>query len=229
MKIMTVFFARKKKYNNLLTVFKKSMRASMPDIKFKLLKIRKPTNIDHKRDTAYSFLAAAYFAQDHKKGVLAVADCDLMFLKSIEDIEKEDFDIAVTVRNKMKYNTGLWFMRPTEKAKKFIARWIINTKILMDNFCKYEDFCSQHGGIDQASLAMTIESNKDIKILELPCLEWNATQSEWRNVNEETRVIHIKSGLRGFCCNPKKNKIDEKYNYLKPLIEKWKGFLNDNT
>jgi len=227
MKIATAFFARKSKYSKLLKVFKNSVKETMPEIKLKIIKMDKPKNIDHKRDTAYSFLAAAEYAIDHGSGLLAIADCDLMFLKSIESIKHEKFDIAITVRNKMKFNTGLWFMRPTARAKDFVKYWIEKTKILMNDFCRYEDFCWKHGGIDQASLFLTIEKFKKINILELPCQEWNATQSEWRNVNEDTRVIHIKSQLRGFCCDPDKMiEMDEKWNYLLPLIKKWRDYLN---
>lgn len=229
MTIMTAFFARKKKYNALLKVFKNSMRAIMPKVKFRLLKIKKPENIDHKRDTAFAFIAAAKYALAHNKGILAVADCDLMFLQSIEDINRLQFDIAVTTRNKMKYNTGLWFMKPTARAKKFIERWIFNTEIIMNNFCKYEDFCWQHGGIDQASLFMTLQKNKKASVLELPCQIWNATQSEWRNVDYNTRVIHIKSKLRLAVFGKLTVDKEGEFNYLLPLIKKWRSFLSVNA
>lgn len=224
MKIITVFFARSNKYHKLLKVFENSLKAHMIDVDYERIDIPKPENIDHKRDTAFAFLAAAKHALYHKKGILAVADCDLMFLKSIESISNYDFDIAITTRNKMKYNTGLWFMRPTKAAQKFIIQWIIKTNYLKDNFCEKEGYCWEFGGIDQAALHDTIKKNKKAKVLELPCVEWNATQSEWKNINDHTRVIHIKSALREFCCKPKK-KPGEKYEYLKPLIEKWRDYL----
>jgi len=224
MKLITVFFARKNKYNKLLTVFQNSMRAVMPDVKFKLVKIKKPENIDHKRDTAFAFLAAAEYALE-SNGLLAIADCDLMFLKSIDDIHELDFDIAVTTRNKMKYNTGLWFYRPNKRSETFVKKWIVNTKMLMNNFCKYENFCWTHGGIDQASLHMTIEKNKKAKVLELPCQEWNATQSEWNSVADNTRVIHIKSKLRSAIFNNTEIDPEGEYNFLIPLIKKWRTFV----
>lgn len=224
MKLITVFFARKNKYYELLKVFNNSMRIVMPEIKFKLIKIKKPENIDHKRDTAFAFLAAAEYALK-SNCLLAVADCDLMFLKSIKDIHNFEFDIAITTRNKMKYNTGLWFYRPNKRSQVFLKKWIANTKILMNNFCKYESFCWSHGGIDQASLYMTVEKNKKTKIIELPCQEWNATQTEWNSINENTRVIHIKSKLRSAIFNNTEIDPYGEYSFLIPLIKKWRSFL----
>jgi hypothetical protein len=224
MKIITVFFARSPKYNQLLKVFETSLKETMPGVNYKCIKIPKPENIDHKRDTAFAFMAAVKHALYHQKGILAVADCDLMFLKSIENIKDYSFDIAITTRKKMKYNTGLWFMRPTKAAQEFLIQWMIKTEYLMKHFCEKEEFCWQYGGIDQASLHLTIKKNEKAKVVELPCNEWNATQSEWKNVNQHTRVVHVKSALREFCTKPKK-KPGEKYAYLNPLINLWRQHL----
>lgn len=226
MKIITVFFARKKQYNKLLKVFTNSLVSAMPEIQYEIIKMPLPVykNVDHKLDTAHAFIEAAEYCMGHKE-FLAVADCDLMFLKSIEDIKQMQFDIAITVRNKkskMKYNTGLWFFRPTQRSYNFLKQWIKNTKKLMNNFKRYEDFCWLHGGIDQASLYLTMKKYKDkTSILELPCQEWNATQSEWLKVNKKTRVVHIKSKLRLSVFG----KIEVKNNKIKRLIDRWKDFL----
>lgn len=222
MKIITVFFARKKKYNKLLKVFQRSLKKEMPGSSYEIVRIKKPENIDHKRDTAYAFLAACEYALKSKE-VLAICDTDLLFTGDIRTVEEKTFDIAITTRNSIKYNTGLWFFKPTKKARLFLKRWMKNTKLIMDNFCRFEDFSWQHGGIDQASLYLTIQKNNYAKILELPCKTWNATQSEWKFIDENTKVIHIKSQLRGFCVGD--HDIDEKFNYLIPIIEKWRSYL----
>jgi hypothetical protein len=222
MNIATVYFERKKAYKKFLRVFKKSAIKAMPKVNLKIIRPKLPKNIDHKRDTAFAFLDAARYAIKSEKP-LAIADVDLMFVRSIEDVWKLDFDLAVTVRSSIKYNTGLWFYRPNERSFAFVNQWIKNTKFLMNNFCEYEDYSWLHGGIDQASLHMTVTKNKDAKILELPCQEWNATQSEWKHIDEDTRVIHFKSKLR--LATFGRIDINEKYNYMKPLIKKFKRFL----
>lgn len=217
MKIVTFFFARKTQYRTLLRIWEKSLKKTMPKVNYEIIRMETPVNIDHKRDTAFAFLAACKYALKSKES-LAVCDSDLMFLKNITDIENKNFDLAITVRQgKMKYNTGLWFFKPTDKAKLFIAQWINFTEMLMEDFCKHEEFCWEYGGIDQASLYLTLRKNRGTKILELPCEEWNSTQSEWKNYNPNiTRVIHIKSKLRSVLL--KRKEIPEGHDYMVPLI-----------
>lgn len=223
MKIAAVYFERKSKFIKYKRVFLNSIQKQMPDNPVDIIRPVMPPNIDHKRDTAFAFLTACEYALKSKEN-LAVCDIDLMFIKSILDIEKTKFDIAITVRQgKMKYNTGLWFYKPNKRSRYFIKRWIKNTQYLMDNFCENEEFSWTHGGIDQASLHMTIEQIKDIKILELPCIEWNATQSEWKHVTKDTRVIHVKSKLAQACFG--KKKVLEEYPYLEPLVKTWRKHL----
>jgi hypothetical protein len=226
MKIITAFFARKSFYNKLLRVFKNSCKSVMPGIKIEIIKPLKPhKNIDHKRDTAFAFLDAAYYVLKQRE-LIAVCDCDMMFLKSIEYIEDKEFDIAVTTRDKIKFNTGLWFYRPSERSRLFVIEWINQTKKIMENFCRYEEFCHEHGGIDQASLFVTVKKLKrKIKLLELPCSEWNSTQSEWKEVDKNTRIVHIKSKLRLLCSGRIDPATSADIKYLLPLKEKWESFL----
>lgn len=223
MKIISVYFERRPKFIKYKKVFLRSASRHMPKIKVKLVRPKMPPNIDHKRDTAFAFLTACeYVIRSHER--LAICDIDLMFMKSIIDVNKRKYDIAITTRqSKMKYNTGLWFYKPTNRARYFIERWMKNTQYLMDNFCENEEFSWTYGGIDQASLHMTIEQIKDIKLIELPCLEWNATQSEWKHITKNTRVIHIKSKLAQACLG--KKGIIEEYPYYKPIVKEWRKYL----
>lgn len=222
MKIISVCFERSGKYGKLATVFEKSLKAVMPAMRYEIIKPKMPPNIDHKRDTAFAFLAAAYYVLKQKE-LIAVCDIDMMFLKPITDASMMRFDIAVTTRNKMKYNTGLWFYRPNSRSKMFVRKWIAYTKIIMGNFCKYEGFSWENGGIDQASLRWAVDKVKNIKVLELPCQKWNSTQSEWKNADEETKIIHIKSKLRTIIF--KKLPCPDELSYLKPFIQKWRSYL----
>jgi len=228
MRIATVYFERHKNYRKFLNAFKNSAKCYMPNSKIDIIKIDTPPKVDmddHKKDTAEAFIAACMYCFANKKEV-AISDVDMMFVRSIEDVWKHDFDIAITTRNhSMKYNTGLWFFRPTVNGIYFLKRWLRHTKNLLKHFEKNFEFIWRGwGGIDQASLHMAIEENKKAKILELPCAEWNSTQSEWKDINTETRVIHIKSKL-GLIAKGRK-KIPEDQPYLEEIVNKWKGFAN---
>lgn len=220
--IVTVFFDRKKRYNKFLKVFKRSAKKHMPNEKITTLNMQMPPNIDHKRDTAYAFIKAAEYAINSNNR-LVITDVDLMFTGNILKAWNYNFDIAVTVRDDPKYNTGVWFYRPTANSKSFVKEWIQETKRLMNDYDKEYDFIHSNGGLDQASLCSTINKNKNAIIKELPCVEWNACQHEWKDVNKNTKVVHVKSKLRLVAVNNKD--IPEDMEYLKPLAKKWRRYL----
>lgn len=221
MKIVTAFFDSTGQYKRLLNVFKLSAKKYMPKIDIEVIPIVPPEKSNHHFDTYYGFMPAAKYAYVSHHS-LAIADCDLMFNGSITDVWEYEFDLAFTVRDKPKYNTGLWFCRATKKAKLFIKDWIDNTNMLIEYFYENEDIVNYHYGIDQASLAMTIEMHDDVKIKELPCQIWNAEQTNWRLVDHNTKVIHIKSGLRDLLLN--NYILKKKHFYLRPIIDKWRAF-----
>lgn len=152
-----------------------------------------------------AFVAAAKEAIQGQE-FAAVCDVDLMFLQSIEDAQELPFDVAVTVREKMKYNTGLWFYRPGVGAEDFVSYWIDASMEIYERVYgprpdkKMVERNHEYGGIDQTALAMTV-AVREGNVLELPCQEWNATQSEWEAMDDKTRVVHIKSQLRNACFN----------------------------
>lgn len=234
MKIVTVYFMRKRYYSKLLKAFKNSAKKIMPKIKVEILKSKPPLNeIEdkykrRKKDVEFAFKKITnYILSSKSKEVIAVCDVDLMFLKPITDIENMSFDIALTVReSKTKYNTGLWFCRPTKKTRIFIKKWIRNTHLLMCKFERNLQYILRQGGIDQAGLFMTLEKNPDmdINIIELPCQEWNATQSEWKYVDEKTRVIHVKSMLREAVFD----RMEEIPGYFLPLVKQFHNYIGVN-
>jgi hypothetical protein len=196
----------------------------MPDANIKIDKTKAPPgNRDHYFDTAHAFIQAAKRVKNFS-GNWAVCDLDLMFINSIEDIWEKPFDIAITTRKTIKYNTGIWFIRDNERAKDFLHKWIVNTEILVDMVKsgneEIKPYIHENGGIDQASLDMTINHEiSKAKVFELDSTIWNACQHEWEHVTEETKIIHIKSNLRKFCFRQKKEEPPE---YMKPLIKTWR-------
>jgi hypothetical protein len=119
----------------------------------------------------------------------------MMFLKPVTDVDVKNYDLAITTRNsRMKYNTGLWIYTP--HAKKQVMTWRAYTQYYADNLTRlYEEIWSW-GGIDQIALRDMLKTYPELKVLELPCQEWNAEQTAWSYVDNRTRVVHIKSKLR---------------------------------
>lgn len=193
--------------NTLFNAFEASAREVMPDAE--IVQVKFPSFVEDRKNRALminqAFIAAAKAAISFQEPV-AVCDVDLMFLRSIEDAFDKSFELAVTVREKMRYNTGLWFYRP--EAEPFVNHWIDASLEIFDRvhgprpdpkmISKNQEF----GGIDQTALAFVRESGAhDCNVLELPCQEWNATQTEWQAIDDKTRVVHIKSQLRNACFN----------------------------
>lgn len=220
MRLITAFFGDSN-YSRMLSVMRKSAVKHMPGQEVEILDVPTPEKQDDNHKLSYfGFIPAAIEALESKENI-AVADVDLMFTGDIRPIFSYDFDIAVTVRNhRMLYNTGLWFARPSGKAKQFIRQWIDNTHRIYNNFSI--DVVHRWGGIDQQALAETIEQMPDVNILQLPCRIWNAEQTCWNKVDSDTKVIHIKSGLRPLCLHD--TAVPARFAYLRNIIKEWKSY-----
>lgn len=198
MKIIAAMMESGGYYARLRHVFERSAAAVMPGVKIEVLELgaRAGTRQDAMADC---FVAAAERAIE-AGGEVAVCDLDLMFLREIESVFAQPFDVAYTVRDTLlRYNTGLWFMRPSGCG--FVERWIGWTRKIQASPKSYRAELLTFGGIDQVALfysigGQVIGSQYWSDLLELPCREWNATQSEWAAVDGSTRVVHVKSALR---------------------------------
>jgi hypothetical protein len=221
MKVLTVYFDKSgKRYERLLNVFRNSAIKNIKKAELQILCVSPPDKKQkHSYDCAYAFITAAEFVLEAKEDMM-VSDCDMMIMGDMSEAWKHDFDIAVTTRQTIPFNTGIWFVRWNNLSEDFIIKWIDNTKKIIDNYDQYVDYVHGHGGFDQASLALTIDENPDIKVVELPCQEWNACQHEWEHVTEKTKAVHIKSKLRKACLG----EIPIPFEYMNKLVQEWKSY-----
>lgn len=225
--IVSPFFARIAKYKKLLNIFYNSGKEKMYNSIFNIIDVKIPkhgysadTVKNHHWDTYYSFMSKITRAIEIDDNVL-MSDSDIMFLQSVNDVWQYDFDIAITIRNyRSRYNTGITFAKPTMAAKNFLISWKQNTKDVAMKWDKKE--IHKWAGIDQASLHRTLQEGQNVKILELPCEIWNAEQTCWKHINSETKVIHIKSGLRRIYFG--EEKMRRPWFYLRPILERMKHY-----
>lgn len=228
MRIVTAYFSRDNNlYENMKEVFLRSGKEHMPKANFKILKLNPPKEKNHQNDAAICFFAVINYVLKQNKSCI-VTGIDSMFLKSLGGLLEKKFDFAITVRkHRVKYNTGLWAYHPTPKSHIFLENWMENTELLIDKFDKFENSIRMYGGIDQLSLLITLLQDKNnLNVLELPCKEWNATQSEWENIDNKTRMVHIKSELRRLVTQKEEIEYDKTNYYLESIIEKWREYLN---
>jgi hypothetical protein len=229
LKIVTAYFHRADDYAKLLNVFTLSAQKHMPGIEIETVRFEVPMRkygidpkFNHHMDTYFAFMAKTRAALKYSDPV-CISDNDIMFRGSIEDVWALDFDIAVTTRDhECHLNTGVFFSRQTPAAKQFIVEWLKHTEEIATLFDI--DHISRHAGIDQAALFQTLEENKTAKVLFLPCQFWNAEQTCWKTITNDTRVVHIKSKLRLIIFG--KMKINKKYSYLSNIVKEIESYAN---
>lgn len=205
MKLLSVYFQQPEGsiYRDLRTIYENSLRQAMPDVESIIVEPKAPARkrYNHKLDTATGFLAAANYVL-HNPDFYAVADIDVMWWRSIEDLPElmADYDVMITTRNlKRKWSSGLWAMHPTIAGTRFVKHWRDNVYEIAKRFDEeaIKRAVQPWGGIDHYAFHMTHEKLKDsTRILYLPCCEWNAEVSCWHKMSSRVRMVHIYSKLR---------------------------------
>jgi hypothetical protein len=220
--ITSCFETQRGHYGDLLKVFKYTASLYMPDAD--LIVIDKQPVIDMSRGNTYGAMTArlnqwSEIIQDIK-GNIILADVDMFFLDDITDVfNKYDFDVAYTARrSKWKpINGGMVFIR--DGAQKFVNIWAkVNNKMHRD--IEYHNkWRKKYKGMNQPALGYLIENphKHGMKLKALPCLEYNACDQEWKHINENTKVIHLKRALRK-ALDGKPVKGSEK------ILEMWRGY-----
>lgn len=205
MKLLSVYFQQPEGsiYRDLREIYENSLRQVMPDVESIIVEPKAPdrTRYNHKLDTATGFLAAANYVLRHPD-FYAVADIDVMWWRSIEDLQElmNDYDVMITTRNlKRKWSSGLWAMNPTVAGMRFVNQWRVAVKQTAENFDEpaIRRLVQPWGGIDHYAFNLVHEELKDqTRILYLPCCEWNAELSCWHKMSSRVRMVHIYSKLR---------------------------------
>jgi hypothetical protein len=213
--IVTAHFDRGD-YGDLLKVMRRSSIAAM-GIDPTVIKVDAPRKKDINADCAAAFVPLARHVID--AGVPAIcSDADMLFLGDMRDVFGLDFDIAYTVRNTPDFvNTGMWFYRPTDAARRFVKLWLQ----CLANPSKTHR--RKYGPADQGAFVHALEMNTEAKLLPLPCRVWNATQYEWDSIGTDTKAIHIKSELRDLCLRGESKKPLRDYHHR--LAGLWRAYL----
>lgn len=140
---------------------------------------------------------------------LCLIDGDTLVLKDVSHVFEQDFDIAYTKRSKgvhIPINGGVLFIRPSEAVTDFFEKWVATNNEMLTNARLHRIWYNKYNGINQASFGYMLENldklKHRLKIIELPCNEYNACdQIDWINFGDHTKILHIKSDLRVACIN----------------------------
>ena len=199
MTIVTACFNMKEEYGHLYKLFEYSIKKQMPDAE--IVCITDPQQVSGKNivDASLSMKLKAWnHAVQTIDGDIILADCDMIFLDDVSTVFTQDFDVAYTKRKhrSVPINSGIVFVKNSDKVKAFFRMWLnINMEMYHNPelLGQYRRKCS---GMNQPALVKAIEDAKDINFLQLTCKEYNACESEWANINETTKVLHLKESLR---------------------------------
>lgn len=214
MRLETVLFDKESSYGTFTEVLKHTAKLNSPHTPLTVHEItdddhefvsqacpyvwEKTSYLDNARKTKYH----NQIVQDAKNGdEICLLDCDTFILRSMNfsDMKRMNFDLAITHRPKNKYpvNTGVVFVRVSERTKRWYADWLRAVERLMrekDLIIKYHP---KFGGINQSALGMLRERLHDLCIVRIPCEEWNLTSDLHHKYKEgQTRLVHIHGALR---------------------------------
>lgn len=162
--------------------------------------------------------------QNTKNGeLIGLFDLDLLVLKDLSCIENEEFDLAHTVRNEVsRINSGVIFIRVSDKIKNWYQRWLENVEYLLRHNTLRKELHQKNAGINQSSLVMLLEQPHELKIKELPGLIWNCTPVDYPNFGEQTKIVHMlnqtKKEIIGMAHSRAKN--------VNQIVKLWKNFEN---
>ncbi|MFW6074460.1 MAG: putative nucleotide-diphospho-sugar transferase [Chloroflexota bacterium] len=207
MKIVGIVFDYNEgnRYERLTRVWAKSIEVNCPAAEVTILKIDPPKQTKRKIGLSsnwHKFKRWVDFARDQRDGEnVILMDTDMIVLNDLRPAFNEDFDIGLTVRTKAnwKYNGGVVFVKISDATREFLRQWgEIDERMYRDEKF-HAPYSKKYKGQNQSSLGYMVEHNESLKIREFPCAIWNACNEDWIYIDDNTKVIHLKSNLRLSC------------------------------
>jgi len=191
-------------YARLLDTMIKSINRNCPSSKIEALKLQPPREHSVTRGMGSNNLKLKKWVEILEKSdetEFIFIDCDMLVIKDPSDIFQKDFDVACTRRNTHYiYNGGVVFAKKNERTIAFFKRWQQIDEKMFRDYKFHAPWRLKYAGMNQASFGYMMEKEKfAAKMIEVPCQIWNSCNDTWGRIDENTRIIHIKGGLRKAC------------------------------
>lgn len=127
-------------------------------------------------------------------------DADTLILGDLSGAFDQSFDVAYTARPdsaRHRLNGGVVFLRPTERARGFMRRWVEIDDEMVASRPLAERAAGLHGGVNQAALCSLLDDGAaNADVIGLPCSIWNSVDETWASFGDHVKVLHFKSELR---------------------------------
>ena len=207
MKILTTLFNYPLKphdYNELHEVFLLSCKKHMPDVEVVTLKLQVPIVRDNKRPGCWvntvKLREMVKYVETCNDDII-LADCDMLCTAPAYDAFKEDFDIAVTFKDKPQgrcpLNGGIIFVKNTPLAHDWLKKLSEVNDQMYSNKSFHDEWMAKYFGMNQAAMGYMIENSGHLaKVVRYSTQKWNNCDYDWVNFNEETVFVHVKGPLR---------------------------------
>lgn len=220
-------------YQRLAKVWEYSARKAHPEATVKLIRKKdRPSKTSHQGRNQYKLTEWNKQIQAATEDTILM-DVDMVVMQEIGHVFERDFDICYTERTKtrMPLNGGVLFVKPTAAAKAFFTEWARVDAELLKNRNRYVQYIRKYGGQNQASFGYLLDNKKRNKCVvntcvdKVPCTIYNVCQEEWHAVDDSTRVIHCKSGLKRILSQSgEKRPMHEKY---RKAVDLWKAMSKE--
>lgn len=134
-------------------------------------------------------------------------DIDLIVRMEIADVFKNNRHITFTTNSDHRtwINSGVVFVKPTQKARKFFEQWYKMDSELYNSaaengvpgLLRYEHWRTGCMGMNQTSLATMVEGGDYNYYGVVPSTSYNCWYGDWQSWNPDTTtVVHVQMGLR---------------------------------
>jgi hypothetical protein len=205
MKVLGVVFdyGNKERYAKLVRVWRKSIELNCPSAEIHVAEIAPPTETKRKIGLSSNWhkfkLWQRFIAEQPDGEHVILMDVDMVVLQDLAPAFDRQFDIGATRRTKANwpYNGGVVFVRVNQRTKAFLEQWAeIDERMYRDEKF-HAPYSHKYKGQNQSSFGYMLEHNTTgAEIVDFPCAVWNACNEDWSNIDDDTRVIHLKSQLR---------------------------------
>ncbi len=132
---------------------------------------------------------------------LLLIDVDTFIRRPLDEVWSHDFDLAYTTRSaRFPFNGGVVFVNVSAHVKAFFRGWVQQNGLLLERSDQAQPWRQQFGGINQAALGRMFKTDHGLRLLQLPCGEWNCEDTSWASFDPAvTRIVHLKGALRMAC------------------------------
>ncbi len=94
-------------------------------------------------------------------------------------------------------NGGLIFVKPTPASRRFFKMFRETNERMYWDPLFHQRWRDKTAGMNQAAFwYLVCKVDHGAKLATLDCREWNACDEDWPDVDDETRMLHVKGRLR---------------------------------